>query len=299
MTDSWAWCIHKPMDGNGSPASDSDARAYAEAVVKRSGTSFYWAMRRLPEEKRNAMYAVYAFCREVDDIADGTESTADKLAQLAVWRQEVENLYAGLPGNPVCRALAGPVARFGLRKEDFQALIDGMEMDSEQALRIRDMNELRLYCDRVACAVGRLSIRVFGVEVDKGDKVAAALGEALQLTNILRDVQEDAERDRLYLPADMLEARGIPNGDVDAALAHSNLADACDELGMITERRFAEAEAALAHCDRRKMRPAVMMMEVYRRIFRRLRQRGWRRIGEPVKLSKLEKLWVLFRYGMA
>jgi len=267
-------------------------------VVRRSGTSFFWAMRTLPGAKRTAMYAIYAFCREVDDIADDPGETADKLARLDRWRAEIEHIYAGRPGCSVSHALAGVVARFGLRKQDLLSVIDGMEMDAARCVRIADMNELNLYCDRVACAVGRLSIRVFGVDPEKGDRVAHALGQALQLTNILRDLQEDAGRDRLYLPGDLLRAHGITASDPAAVLAHPAVADVCAEVAETTRRRFDEAVSALAACDRRKVRPAIVMMEVYRRMFGLLVRRGWRRLGEPVALSKAEKLWIALRHGM-
>lgn len=286
------------MTGNETEISDGETRAHIEAVVRRSGTSFYWAMRRLPEEKRRAMFAVYAFCREVDDIADEPGAVVDKLRRLGEWRDEINQLYAGSPTFPVTRGLVRPISLFGLRKKDFIAVIEGMEMDAAETLRFVDMDELRGYCDRVACAVGRLSNRVFGIGEETGNRVAGALGEALQLTNILRDVHEDAERDRLYLPADLLARHGITDGALPAVLAHPNLARACAELAERAERRFAEAGSLLATCARRQMRPAVMMMEVYRRVFRRLVRRGWHRLAEPVSLSKMEKIWILLRHGM-
>ncbi len=276
----------------------SEAMDHVRSLVRRSGTSFFWAMRTLPETKRNAMYAVYAFCREVDDIADDPGEEADKRARLDQWRDEVERIYAGRPRLPVSHALTGAVARFGLRKEDFLSIIDGMEMDAAQNVRIADMEELNLYCDRVACAVGRLSVRVFGVDRVKGDRVAHSLGRALQLTNILRDLHEDAQRNRLYLPGELLRAHGVTGSDAAAILTHPALPDVCAEMAEMARRRFDEAVSAMAACDRSKMRPAIVMMEVYRRVFRLLLRRGWRRLGEPVRLSRTEKLWIAFRHGM-
>jgi len=272
---------------------------HVESVVRRSGTSFYWAMRILPEEKRQAMFAVYAFCREVDDIADDPGEASAKLIGLRRWRDEIERLYDGAPRLPISRALLGPVRRFHLRKADFLAVIDGMEMDAADRLRIADMDELCLYCDRVACAVGRLSDRVFGVDEPTGDRLAMALGQALQLTNILRDLDEDARRDRLYLPEDMLRAHGVTDTeDAIRALAEPAVADVCERIAEVARERFTEAAAILAKCDRRDTRPAVIMMEVYRRTLRRLMFRGWRRWAEPVSVSPAEKLWVAFRYGI-
>jgi len=280
------------------PTASADDLASVESVVRRSGTSFFWAMRTLPAEKRHAMYAIYAFCREVDDIADDPGTQSDKLSRLAEWRDEVERIYNGAPRFPTSRALLGPVRRFGLRREDFLAVIDGMEMDARQCLRIADMEALDRYCDRVACAVGRLSNRVFGVDAANGDRIARALGQALQLTNILRDLHEDAQRNRLYLPEDLLRAHGIMESDPVAVLSHPALGAVCQELAVIVGRRFEEAISALAACDRRQMRPAILMMEVYRRTFRRLLRRGWTPAAEPVRLSKAEKIWIVLRYGL-
>ena len=274
------------------------ALAYVESVVKRSGSSFSSAMRRLPTDKRNAMFAVYAFCRQIDDIADDPGEESDKLAQLEQWRIEIEGLYAGHPGHFIGLALAVPIARFGLNKQDFLAVVDGMEMDAGRSLRITDRDHLGLYCDRVACAVGRLSNRIFGIDDETGARVARALGEALQLTNILRDIGEDALRDRLYLPQDLLRAHGITEPDIGAVLAHPNLPGVCVEMVGIAQIRFDEATALLAKCDQRRMRPAIMMMEVYRRIFVGLSRRGWRDLDRPVSLSWAEKLWILLRYGV-
>src|SRR5512132_105912 len=272
---------------------------YVEQLVRESGSSFYWAMRFLPVEKRRAMFAVYAFCRQVDDIADEPGQIAAKQRALGGWRREIERLYAGVAERPVAAALLRPVERFDLRKQDFLAVINGMEMDAARSIRIADMEELHRYCDRVACAVGRLSVRVFGVPQPTGDALASALGQALQLTNILRDLKEDARRDRLYLPAALLRSRGVAVGsDAESVLRHSAIIGACEQLSGLAARRFEEAASLSAVCDRRQIRPAVIMMEVYRRTLERLNGRGWGRWAEPVSVSSAEKLWVALRYGM-
>lgn len=272
---------------------------HIEDVVRQSGTSFYWAMRFLPPEKRRAMFAVYAFCREVDDIADEPGRIGDKRRALQEWRDEIGRLYEGSATRPVSTALRSPVERFALRREDFLAVIDGMEMDAAPRIRIADLAELHLYCDRVACAVGRLSVRIFGVPEPDGDQLSAALGEALQLTNILRDLKEDAERDRLYLPDDLLQAHGIDGAaDADAALRHGGVGEVCEQIAAIARRRFDEAAAIAGRCDRKQVRPAVIMMHVYRRTLMRLMDRGWLRWAEPISVSRAEKLWVALRYGM-
>ncbi len=195
-----------------SVAGEPDDAALRQTIRNRvaaAGTSFYWAMRLLPRDRRNAMYAVYAWCREVDDIADGDRPAAHKLAALADWRDEIEALYADRPRHLVARALHEPVRRYRLRREDFLAVLDGMEMDAREDIRAPDLARLDLYCARVASAVGDLSVHIFGDPSDAAHRVAHSLGRALQLTNILRDLDEDARRGRLYLPRELLERHGI------------------------------------------------------------------------------------------
>ena len=271
---------------------------HVDAVVGGSGTSFFWAMRLLPRPRREAMFAVYAFCREVDDIADDEAAVAVKRARLGRWRDEIDCLYAGRPQSPIARALADPVARYGLARDDFLALIDGMEMDAGDAMRAPSMAELELYCARVAGAVGLLSVRVFGAAGETARRLALTLGEALQLVNILRDLAEDAARGRLYLPRELLAAHGIASREPRAVLADPALGAVCDDLAAAARRRFAEARHLLAACPRRPMRPAVVMMTVYRRLLDRLVRRGWTRLDAPVRLSAAEKLWVALRHGV-
>ena len=281
------------------PETSSAAETWAlvESIVRRSGTSFYWAMRWLPEKKRRAMYAIYAFCREVDDIADGPDAPDEKLSRLGQWRGEIERLYGDQPRNPVTQALQGPVEDFGLIKEDFRAVIDGMEMDADEPLRIADMDELNLYCDRVACAVGRLCVCVFGIDGAKGQELAFALGQALQLTNILRDIPEDAERDRLYIPEALLQAHDVTDPDLFAKFENPGFSRACEVLAGIGVRRFEQAAEVISRCEREQVRPAIMMMEIYRRTLARLKIRGWDNLTLPVGLSKAGKLWIALRYG--
>ncbi len=276
----------------------ADPRAAIRARVAAAGTSFYWAMRLLPEARREAMFAVYAYCREVDDIADSDDPPAAKRAGLAAWRREIDAAYAGAAERPLSRVLAEVAQAYKLRREDFLAVIDGMEMDAVADIRAPALAELDLYCDRVASAVGRLSVRIFGTDLAAADRVAAALGRALQLTNILRDLAEDAARGRLYLPREYLRAAGIDETEPQAALRHPRLAEACDRLAALAERHFAEAAAAMRDCPRGPMRPAAVMGAVYHAILVRLRQRGWREIEREVKLPARLKFWLALRHGL-
>ncbi|HTZ34907.1 MAG TPA: squalene/phytoene synthase family protein, partial [Stellaceae bacterium] len=211
------------LGGVGTVPEDAALRETIRRRVEAAGTSFYWAMRLLPRERREAMYAVYAFCREIDDIADDWPA-AERAAGLATWRDEIEALYGGgRPRHLVARALQQPVARFALRKGDFHDLIAGMEMDAAADIRAPDLATLDLYCARVASAVGHLSVSIFGDPGAAAHEVADALGRALQLTNILRDLDEDAARGRLYLPRELLDRHGIRDLEPRAVLRHPAL----------------------------------------------------------------------------
>jgi phytoene synthase len=277
----------------------ADADAAAEALVKRSGTSFFWAMRTLPAEKRQAMFALYAFCRAVDDIADEPAPRDDKLERLKAWHGELDRLYGGgAPEQPIAAALRGPIACYGLPRAPFVEILRGMESDARGPIRAPSMAALEVYCARVAGAVGQQSVRIFGCRDVAADSFALATGHALQLTNILRDLAEDAADGRLYLPREALDAGGIAGDDPAAALSHPGLPAACAWIAARAEARYGEAEVlrrAMAPGDARALRPAVIMTAVYRRIFERLRDRGWQRAIEPLSLSKAEKLWLALR----
>ncbi|HUC17303.1 MAG TPA: presqualene diphosphate synthase HpnD [Acetobacteraceae bacterium] len=292
--------------------SDRDSEAVA-SIVREAGTSFYRGMRVLPKERRTAMYALYAFCRIVDDIADddaetGPDAMAAKRAALDGWRARIEALYRGTSdGNggaegpmeaPVIRVLALATLRYGLRREDFLAIIDGMQMDAETPIVAPDLATLDLYCDRVAAAVGRLSVRIFGDSSPAADRVANALGRALQLTNILRDLVEDAGRGRLYLPREWLEAARVPP-DPAAALRAPGLPLVCARTAALAHSHFERAAEAMRACDAKAMRPARLMKETYAAILARLERRGWKRIDQPVSVPGWQKLWLALRYGLS
>lgn len=261
-----------------------------------TGSSFYWALKLLPQRKREAMFRVYGFCREVDDIADGGAPLDVKRAHLASYRVAVEALFEDRPTDIASvQNLKPVVADFHISKADLLAVIDGMEADASEAVRIIDEAAFDQYLDQVACAVGRLSDKVFGLEGPAADKLAYHLGRALQITNILRDLGEDSERDRLYLPADLLARHGIDGATPADVLTHANLEAALDELAERAEGCFRRTDEALAHLDRSRTRPARMMKAVYREILRRLRLRGLARIQQPVRLSKPLKLWFALR----
>jgi len=275
-----------------------DDLAEVEAIVKAAGTSFYQGMRVLSPDRRYAMYAIYAFCRIVDDIVDGSDTLADKLPRLADWRERIARLYRGHAEDAVCRVLLPAVQAFRLRERDFLDVIDGMQMDAGDPIVAPDLQTLDLYCDRVAAAVGRLSVRAFGDGGRAADLVAHHLGRALQLTNILRDVAEDAEAGRLYLPLEWLEEERVPPVLPDA-LASPGIQRVCERLANLARTHFKGAEAAMALCDRRAMKPARLMGATYAAILHRLEQRGWEHLEQRVSLPKWQKIYLAVRYGLA
>ena len=285
------------MSSTAQPAGAA-GQAAINAQVAAAKTSFYWAMRFLPKARREAMFAVYAFCREVDDIADSADAPEAKLAALAAWRREIGALYQGTPRLPLARALAEAVKTYDLRRADFIAIVAGMEMDAAKDINALPLAELDLYCDRVACAVGRISAKIFGAPQDQADRVANALGRALQLTNILRDLAEDAARGRLYLPSELLDKYGIAERVPSAVLAHRALPKVCEEIAAMARRRYAEAAAAMKACPPGTMRPARVMGAVYADNLARLEKRGWRRIDDRVSVPAPVKLWYALRYGI-
>lgn len=274
------------------------ADARVAAAVAGSGSSFYWAMKVLPRPQRTAMFAIYAFCRAVDDVVDEPGTAEGKQEQLAEWRREVARIYEGGARTLIGRQLAPAARRFDLQREDFLAVIDGMAMDAGAPLQAPSMADLDLYCARVASAVGLLSVRVFGAPVDAGRRVAHMLGRAFQLTNILRDLSEDGAIGRLYLPRELLAANGIESTDPGVVLHHPNLPRVCAEMARLTQGYFDQATVAMASCPRRTMRPARVMMEVYRGILHRLVARGWQRPEEPVSVPKATRLFIALRYGL-
>jgi len=283
------------------PVDLSDRQEIARRVLAAS-TSFYWAMRLLPADRRAAIFAVYAFCRTVDDIADDDPDRARRQAGLAEWRREVDAIYAGKPRHLIARALLAGVQSFGLRRADLLAIIDGMEMDADGPIVAPDRATLDLYCDRVASAVGRLCVSIFGEPGDAGMAVAHHLGRALQLANIARDVDEDARIGRVYLPRDLLERHGIPATPPLGIMAHPAFPKAWREFAALAAAAFASSEEALKRCDRRAMRPARIMMEVYRRNLLRMMALSDSAVADPAVskrlVGKTEMLAIALRYGL-
>ncbi len=269
----------------------------AAAAGRAKGSSFYIAMRVLPRVQREAMFEIYSFCKAVDDIADTEEASREqRIARLSDWRERIATLYAG--GAPAgLEALARIIKQFGLREEDFLAIIDGVEMDAKEDIRAPSYETLDLYCDRVASAVGRLSVRVFGLNEQDGPALAHHLGRALQLTNILRDIDEDAGIGRLYLPREALELAHIESGDPQTVVANPSLAAACAFVVERARSHFREADAIMARSPRRLVRAPRLMEMAYRKMLDGMVARGWARPRTRVRVSKPHLIGIVLRYA--
>jgi len=276
----------------------TDAQRYCEDKAAASGSSFYYAFRFLPAERRQAITAFYAFCREADDVVDECHEPAVALAKLAWWRDEVGRLYAGTPQHPVTQALAKAIGPFGIPRESLEEILDGMEMDLTQT-RYADFKHLRLYCHRVAGVVGEVAARIFGHTQHATLDYAARLGLAFQLTNILRDVGEDARRGRIYLPQDELAAQGVSEADILA----SRDTPAFQSLMAFQYQRavdtYSEAMALLPKPDRKAQRPGLIMAAIYRDLLDAIRDEGFPVLHGRTSLTPLRKLCLAWRTWLA
>jgi phytoene synthase len=264
------------------------------AAERASRSSFYTGMRILPLAQREAMFEIYSFCRAVDDIADDLGPREPRREQLAHWRSDVDAIYRGTPPAPLV-GLAQAVRTFDLQRDDLIAIIDGMEMDVIADIRAPDRATLDLYCDRVACAVGRLSVRVFGMERDAGLALAHHLGRALQLTNILRDLDEDASLGRLYLPREALQAAGIHATDPATVVAYAAVGQACAPIVVLAKTEFDAADAIMRKNPRRVVRAPRIMGAAYRAILDALVARGFAPPRAKIRLPRAKLLFIVLR----
>lgn len=277
------------------PQAEPDDSALQAQV---SGSSFYAAMRIMPKAEREAMFAIYRFCRMVDDIADdGTRARPQRAAELESWRADLVALYDGRPAGRAA-FLAQSVHAFGLRQADFLAVVDGMDMDVAADIQAPDLATLDLYCDRVACAVGRLSTRIFGMDEQPGLELARELGRALQLTNILRDLDEDAAMGRLYLPNELLRQAGVTTTDPNAAIGDARVDGACRALAERALVHFAAADRLMRSRPRGRLLAPKVMEAVYRTILQEMLVEGWVAPRRRVRIGKRRLLWIVARCAL-
>ena len=271
---------------------------YCQQKAAGSGSSFYYAFLFLPPERRRAITALYAFCREVDDAVD--ESTDAQLAhaKLAWWRQEIAGLFAGNPQHPVTRALQPALAPFGITAERLNEIIDGMEMDLTQT-RYLDFVGLERYCYHVAGVVGLLAAGIFGYKDARTLDYAKNLGTAFQLTNIIRDVGEDARKNRIYLPMEDLQKFNVTAAD----LLNARHGEAFVALMRFQVERaqsyYDKALAALPATDRRAQRPGLIMAAIYRALLVEIEREGFQVLQQRTSLTPLRKLWLAWKTWVA
>jgi phytoene synthase len=264
---------------------------YCQQKAAASGSSFYYSFLFLPAEKRRAITALYAFCREVDDIADEVSDVGIARTKLAWWRTEVANLFAGHPQHPVTKALAPFVSTYGLDAARMNEIIDGMEMDLAYH-RYPDFESLKVYCHRVAGVVGQLSASIFGYANPSTLEYAEALGIAFQLTNIIRDVGEDARRDRVYLPQDELARFGLTAEDLLARRGGEAFAKLMEFQAERAQAHYDLAYSRLAAEDRGNQRAGLIMAAIYLTLLDEIRRDGFKVLDRRVALTPLRKLWI-------
>jgi phytoene synthase len=267
---------------------------YCQNRAAASGSSFYYSFLFLPPPRRRAITALYAFCREVDDVVDECHDPQLAATKLAWWRQEVGRLYAGQPDHPVTRALRPVLEQFNLPQEQLLEIIDGMEMDLQQT-RYLDFKALSLYCYRVASVVGLLAAEIFGYEDRQTQKYAHDLGTAFQLTNIIRDVGEDARRGRVYLPLDELQRFDVPLSDLLNARYSDHFRALMEFQIERAEQYYAQAMNALPAADRKAQRPGLVMAAIYRTLLAEIKRDGCQVLSQRTSLTPVRKVWIAWR----
>jgi phytoene synthase len=267
---------------------------YCQQKAAASGSSFYYSFMFLPQERRRAITALYAFCREVDDVVDEVSDTGVARTKLAWWRTEVANLFAGHPQHPVTKALAPFVAPYGLDAARLNEIIDGMEMDLTFH-RYPDFESLKLYCHRAAGVVGQLSASIFGFTRPETLDYAENLGIAFQLTNIIRDVGEDARRDRVYLPADELAPFGLTQDDILQRKGGEAFEKMMAAQAERAESYYDRAFASLAPEDRESQRAGLIMAAIYRTLLGEIRRDRFAVLDQRIALTPMRKLWIAAR----
>ena len=266
-----------------------------ENIVKKSGSSFYWGMKLLPEIKKRAMFSVYAFCRVVDDIADNTGKIKSKKTKLNSWKKKIDNLYQKKVINEsIMKELNTSIENFNLEKKDFISIIDGMLMDAKKKIQFPSTTELELYCRRVAVAVGYLSIKIFGLNDSKGKKYAYYLGMAFQLTNIVRDFKEDLDIGRCYIPGEKLKKYGIKR-NISNLEKTKKIQEVLQEILSDADNFFKKADELSINFDKKKIVASELMKEFYKKIHRKMFKKKIY-LKKKVKLNFFDKTIILFKF---
>lgn len=270
---------------------------YCQDKVAQSGSSFYYSFVFLPPERRRAITALYAWCREVDDVVDDTQDAAVAHQQLAWWRTELQRLFAGQPGHPVTQALQPHLGSCGLTQADMNEVLDGMEMDLSQS-RYLDEIGLERYCHCVAGVVGTMSARIFGFTDPRTLEYAEKLGLCLQLVNILRDVGEDARRGRIYLPVNTLQRFQVPVSEINQGTHSDRFVALMTHQAARARELYREALATLPPADRRAQRPGLVMAAIYLTLLDEIEATGFQVLHQRISLTPMRKLWIAWKTWM-
>jgi len=266
-------------------------------IVKKSGSSFFWSMRLLPRAKREAMYTIYAFCRHIDDIVDGDLPVKEKQELINAWREEIDNIYdKKVPATEIGRKIYKNCMRFKLPKEEFLKLIDSISMDLPKPLQAPKLEDFLKYCRGVAGVPGNLSLRIFGCNDENLiEELATSLGNALQITNILRDVKEDAQANRLYIPKEYLKKAAITSKKPNEVLVNKNLSIAREEFAKMAAEDYAKANQIIPFLDKETARPVRAITAIYKKYFDIMQNRGWEVVSPKPRISRFSKLSLALR----
>jgi len=266
--------------------------------LRAAPSSFYWAMRLLPNDKRDAIFEIYSFCRTVDDIADGDFPEEDKIELLGHWRHRIDDVMDGTEAVAFSDGFSKTIVNYRIDRDDLFAVIDGMQSDAVGKVIMNDMDELNIYMDRVASAVGKISNKIFGLKGSAADDLAVNLGRALQLTNILRDVAEDANDERVYIPLSVLRQHSITSNEPLGILHDEKLPLAIVFMAQLAQKYFDEAGKNLNELPAGKTRPVRIMKAVYKRTLDKMIRRGWRYPYSRVSISRVEKMIIAARAAL-
>ena len=277
---------------NTEPNPDADI---APPSLRATPSSFYWAMRMLPRPKREAIFEIYSFCRAVDDIADGSLPIDEKIELLNEWQHRIDDIMDGTEAVAFADGFSRTIVSYGIDRDDLFAVIDGMKTDAVEKVTISNMDELDIYMDRVASAVGKISNKVFGLEGSDADSLALNLGRALQLTNILRDVAEDTSLGRTYIPRSVLEKFSIQKTEAGEILKDENLPQALDFMAELAREYYQKADQDLLALPPGPARSPRIMRAVYGRVLEKMINNGWRYPYAPPRISKIEKIIIAAR----
>ena len=271
----------------------SDQRK-VEKIVLDSASSFYWGMNLLKKDQRRAMFSIYSFCRIVDDIADSESFKSKKINSLNDWKKKVDDIYIKKTDGYITRELKFAIEKYGLFKTDFIAIIDGMKMDIGKKIVYPSQNELDVYCDRVAGAVGCLSMKVFEINHKNSRKYAKSLGRAFQYTNILRDIKEDSTMGRCYIPIDMIKKFGLGTKKPELLVKRSDLKEICKEFIDKTKEYYLSAEKLSLEFEKSKLKAPKLMKSMYESVFKKICKNNWDN-NVKIKLGKFEKFLIVLR----